>query len=72
MVEFLRNFISNMLKITKLLRQLLKKDSVMRWTKKCSKSIDSLKNIIISNKVLAPFDVKVPIYIFIVMYQKNA
>jgi len=63
MIGILRNFISNMSKLTEPLRQLLKKDSMQVWSKKCAKSIDNLKNIIISNKVLVPYDVKSPVQI---------
>lgn len=53
----------NMSKITESLRQVLKKDCIWTWSKECSKSIDSLKNIIISYKVLMPFDVRLPVQI---------
>jgi len=64
MIGFLRNFIPNMSKLIEPLRQLLKKDNMWVWSKKCAKAIDSLKNIIISNKVLAPFDVRSPVQIY--------
>lgn len=46
------------------LRQLLKKDNMRVWSEKCANAIDSLKNIIISNKVLAPFDVRASVQIY--------
>lgn len=64
MIGFLRNFIPNMSKITEPLRQLLKKDNMWVWSEKCANAIDSLKNIIISNKVLAPFDVRASVQIY--------
>lgn len=62
MIGFLRNCIPNMSRL--IIRQLLKKDSIWVWSKECSKSIDNLKNIIISNKVLVPFDFRVPVQIY--------
>jgi len=53
-----------MSKITEPLRQLLKKDNMWVWSEKCANALDSLKNIIISNNVLAPFDVQAPVQIY--------
>lgn len=64
MIGFLRNFIPNMSKITEELRQLLKKDNMWVWSEKCANAIDSLKNKIISNNVLIPFDVPAPVQIY--------
>lgn len=61
MVTYYARFVPNISSITSALRQLVKKDSKFKWTSECESAFKNLKNQLISDNVLMPYNPKLPI-----------
>jgi hypothetical protein len=55
-INFLRRFIPNFVEIVKLITDMLKKNSEVRWTSKSKASFQSIRKVISEEPVLASLD----------------
>lgn len=55
-VNYVRQFVPNMAEITAPLRELLKNNTIFAWNEGHSKAVNRLKDIIVSENILKPFN----------------
>jgi len=61
LVNYYGRFIKNLSNILHPLNKLLKKNTVFKWSKECEITFNKIKKEFESEKVLAPFDPKLPL-----------
>jgi len=65
LLTFFRRFVKSYSKRTYNMRQLLRKETVFKWTEECQKEFEDLKNALIQAPVLSPIDPNKP-YLIVV------
>lgn len=68
-INFLRRFISNLAEIIRELNNMLKKDSVLKWTMEAKQSFESIKQALKKTPVLISPDFKKDFIIFFLCFR---